>query len=327
MRVKGSTLVMGTAAYLGGLAAVAHTQLEGGLGSLFGSSSTSSPGSASSSHVPGHDHHHHHHRHGGDSGTADDTGSRESHPGDWRAQAAESREWRRYELGAVPDEERRRAFDAGAREYDDEIGSDETVMGLRLMRRALVRHAQGKVLEIAAGTGRNFDYYDLDRCHVLAVDSSEGMIKVAATKVLDFKPAHQKKIECYVARPGARLQFEDNSFYTVVDTFGLCSFEDPVESLREMQRVCRPDGRILLLEHGRSTWGWLNDQLDQHAYRHAKRWGCWWNRDIEEILRESDLEIEYTTRWHFGTTHYVIAKGGCGGGGGLDTAGGDRRDS
>lgn len=37
-----------------------------------------------------------------------------------------------------------------------------------------------------------------------------------------------------------------------MDTFGLCSYEDPVKALTEMQRVCKKGGRILLLEHGRS---------------------------------------------------------------------------
>lgn len=47
-----------------------------------------------------------------------------------------------------------------------------------------------------------------------------------------------------------------------VDTFGLCSFEDPAVALKEMQRCCRPGGKVLLLEHGRSSWGWLNTILD-----------------------------------------------------------------
>jgi len=38
------------------------------------------------------------------------------------------------------------------------------------------------------------------------------------------------------------LPFPDNSFDTVVDTFGLCSIEDPVKAVQEMQRVCKPEG-------------------------------------------------------------------------------------
>jgi SAM-dependent methyltransferase len=56
--------------------------------------------------------------------------------------------------------------------------------------------------------------------------------------------------------------------------------------LKEASRVCRPGGRILLLEHGRGHYAWLNDRLDKSAERHHHKWGCWWNRDIKEIVRE-----------------------------------------
>jgi ubiquinone/menaquinone biosynthesis C-methylase UbiE len=51
------------------------------------------------------------------------------------------------------------------------------------------------------------------------------------------------------------LQFADNTFDTVISALSTCSFYDPLAALKEMQRVCKPDGRILLIEHGRSQWG------------------------------------------------------------------------
>ena len=103
--------------------------------------------------------------------------------------------------------------------------------------------------------------------------------------------------------------FEDNSFDTIVDTFGLCSFDDPVKVLKELQRVCKPNGKILLLEHGRSkSYTGLSDYLDKHAERHAKNWGCVWNRDIDEIVESSGLELEILNNWHFGTTYYIVCK-------------------
>lgn len=114
--------------------------------------------------------------------------------------------------------------------------------------------------------------------------------------------------------------FESESFDAVVDTFGLCSFEDPVAALREMSRVCRRkkkknagsgdapgSGKIYLLEHGRSDWDWVSNILDKHADPHAKRWGCYWNRDILAIVREAGLEIESVTRYHLGTTYVIVA--------------------
>merc|ERR1711871_1561484 len=106
------------------------------------------------------------------------------------------------------------------------------------------------------------------------------------------------------------LPDRSDSYDTVVDTFGLCSFEDPVKALLEMQRVCKDDGRILLLEHGVSHYDWLNKLLDSNSYRHAKRWGCWWNRPIENIVKEAGLKIESSSRWHFGTTYYYVCRPG-----------------
>ena len=56
--------------------------------------------------------------------------------------------------------------------------------------------------------------------------------------------------------------------------------------LREASRVCKADGRILLMEHGRGHYDWLNDYLDGKAQKHHDTWGCWWNRDILSILNE-----------------------------------------
>lgn len=101
---------------------------------------------------------------------------------------------------------------------------------------------------------------------------------------------------------------------TVVDTFGLCSCRDPVAVLVSLARACRSsdESRILLLEHGKSRWKWLNRLLDAQAVKHAERWGCWWNRDMVELLEKEEvkeeLEVLYLNRWHLGTTYYIVAR-------------------
>jgi SAM-dependent methyltransferase len=95
-----------------------------------------------------------------------------------------------------------------------------------------------------------------------------------------------------------------------VDTFGLCSFEDPAAALQEMERVTKDGGEILLIEHGRGHYDWLNNILDRNSHRHTARWGCIWNRDIEGIVREAGLEVKSMSRWHFGTTYVIVAAPG-----------------
>nr|CAJ2470224.1 unnamed protein product [Leishmania braziliensis] len=105
-----------------------------------------------------------------------------------------------------------------------------------------------------------------------------------------------------------QLPFPDNSFDAVVDMFGLCSFDDPVRALRELSRVCKPGGKLLLIEHGKGHSVRVNNHLDKWAPRHAKNWGCWWNRDIRRVIRLSGVSIEKWESKHFGTSHYIVAK-------------------
>lgn len=97
-------------------------------------------------------------------------------------------------------------------------------------------------------------------------------------------------------------------FDRVLQSMGICSHHSPVPLLRSLGDACKEDGKIILLEHGRSHYEWLNRILDRYADKHAETWGCWWNRDIEAILNESGLEILIVKRYHFGTTYWIEAK-------------------
>jgi methyltransferase OMS1 len=99
-----------------------------------------------------------------------------------------------------------------------------------------------------------------------------------------------------------------NTYDTVIDTFGLCSCSDPVKALKEMAKALKPGGQLLLLEHGRSTWNFINDILDSSAEKHLEKWGCRWNRDIEGLVKEAGLEVVEMDRWHFGTTYVIKCK-------------------
>lgn len=216
----------------------------------------------------------------------------------------------RSQSSYVNDPNRTETFQQIAFGYDDQIGKDEFVMGIGLMRRALLFfHAKGNALEVGAGTGRNLGKYPSSVRKVVLTDSSDKMLERAKLKIKDMSASEQKRYEVVVADSADLSEYKDGSFETVVDTFGLCSFDDPVQVLKEMQRVCRDDGKILLLEHGRSkTYEGLSKYLDANAERHAKNWGCIFNRDIDGLLDAAGLDIESLTTWHFGTTYYVVAK-------------------
>ncbi|KDO32703.1 hypothetical protein SPRG_02403 [Saprolegnia parasitica CBS 223.65] len=75
----------------------------------------------------------------------------------------------------ISDAERQARFDRNSAKYDQEIGTDETMAGIGLMRRFLLKHAQGSILEVAAGTGRNLPYY-APEADVLLTDLSASML-------------------------------------------------------------------------------------------------------------------------------------------------------
>lgn len=81
-----------------------------------------------------------------------------------------------------------------------------------------------------------------------------------------------------------------DKYDTIVQTFGLCSVRDPVALLASMAASLKPEtGRIVLLEHGRSSWWELvNSLLDRSARGHFEHFGCWWNRDIERVVRDAE---------------------------------------
>ncbi|AYO32266.1 class I SAM-dependent methyltransferase [Biomaibacter acetigenes] len=127
------------------------------------------------------------------------------------------------------------------------------------LRKKALSQASGKVLEVGAGTGNNFPYYP-PGCEVTAIDFSPGML-ARARKKLHLARAPIKLLEM----DAQAMDFPDNTFDTVVATCVFCSVPDPVKGLAEVKRVCKPNGKIILLEHVRSespVIGWLMDVLN-----------------------------------------------------------------
>ncbi len=94
-----------------------------------------------------------------------------------------------------------------------------------------------------------------------------------------------------------------NGFDTIIQTNGLCSTSQPAKLLSHLGSIVNPtNGKILLMEHGRGHYDWINRILDNSAPAHADKHGCWWNKDIAKILDDSGLEVVRVKRYHFGTT-------------------------
>ncbi|KAL4884690.1 methyltransferase domain-containing protein [Aspergillus karnatakaensis] len=260
--------------------------------------------------------------------------------------ASYSREVKAARSLSIPEDVSDR-YNRTARTFDAEVEMSEKLMGLGTKRRDLVSMARGNVLEVSCGTGRNLEFYELGERRgldekgmpglrgvrsVTFVDLSEEMVEVAKGKFDKLNPGVAKsgrvRFVAMDARdvpapapsslPSSTSQGQGmdqnkgrkSGYYdTVVQTMGLCSMPDPAATLRHLGTITEPqEGRILLLEHGRSYYDWLNRVLDNLAPAHADRHGCWWNRDIGQIVRDSGLEVVEEQRWHFGTTWRFVLK-------------------
>jgi SAM-dependent methyltransferase len=173
-----------------------------------------------------------------------------------------------------------------ARSYDRLTKSSEDA-GLRERRRALLARAEGRTLEIGAGTGVNLELYPDSVTELVLTEPDEHMRRQLERKLT----AIGRRTE--VLDAGAEdLPLPDASVDTVVATLVFCTISDPGAALSEVARVLKPGGRMLFMEHVRADepkvarwqdrlerpWGWFGR-------------GCHPNRDTLATIDASSLEI------------------------------------
>lgn len=156
-------------------------------------------------------------------------------------------------------------------------------------RRNLLAEVSGNVLEAGIGTGVNLKFYPKSIDSLTGVDFSEGMLNYARKKKEKLNVDY--KIDLVNADIQA-LPFPDNSFDSIVTSCVFCSVPDPVKGLKELKRVCKPDGKIFMLEHMRSEnplAGALMDLLNPVTVR---LWGANINRDTLNNIELACLKLE-----------------------------------
>ena len=186
----------------------------------------------------------------------------------------------------------RRGYDASwgrlfAALYDRALAESEEA-GLRERRRELLSGASGRTLELGAGTGLNLDHCPDDVSELVLSEPFGPMARRLRVRV-----AASPRPAGVIAAGAERLPLEDGSVDTVVSTLVLCTVADPGAALAEVARVLRPGGRLLFIEHVRSS----DPVLARWQDRLERPWrlighDCHCNRDTVAAIEASPLEVE-----------------------------------
>jgi ubiquinone/menaquinone biosynthesis C-methylase UbiE len=184
------------------------------------------------------------------------------------------------------------------------LGIVDALLLMNRLRRKQFSSATGRVLDVACGTGENFPYLG-GASSLTAFDLSPVMMEESNRR------ARELRVDISLAVADAeKMPFPDHAFDHVVTAFSTCTFPDHVTAFREMVRVTRPGGRILLLEHGRSSVGWIARRQDRNIERVLARSACRNNRDVLSELAAADLSPSAVTTSHLGMLKRITVEVG-----------------
>jgi ubiquinone/menaquinone biosynthesis C-methylase UbiE len=166
---------------------------------------------------------------------------------------------------------------------------DLAMRNKRLMpyRERVIGAAEGRVLEIGAGSGCNLPFYGSSAKQILALEPSPKLVAMARGV------AHAEIPVSLLEASAETIPLEDRSIDTVVTTWTLCTIPQAATALSEMRRVLRPGGRLLFVEHGLAPdegVRWWQDRLTP-AWKSISG-GCHLNRPIRTMIEAAGFRID-----------------------------------
>ena len=206
-------------------------------------------------------------------------------------------------MSAAPEQTAKvlRAWEKSASSYDKQIAFFERIQ-FGGGREWLGARVQGRVLEVAIGTGRNLPYYPAD-VRLTGTDLSPAMLAIAERRAADLGLNVDLGID-----DAEDLRFDDEVFDTVVCALSLCTIPNPATAIGEMKRVLVPGGRLLLLDHIGSTWPpiyaaqWLLERLTIRAA------GEYFTRRQLPVVRAAGFDVVEVERLKAGTVERIFAR-------------------
>ncbi len=157
------------------------------------------------------------------------------------------------------------------------------------LRKEIIDQANGLVLEIGAGTGLNFPFYQPERVErVEAVEPDATMLRYARERLSTARVPIQ-----LTQAPAEVLPFADETFDSVITTLVFCSVADPLRGLHEIKRVLKPGGLLLMVEHVQAQntpVAFVQNALVPLTTRFAGN--CHWNRDTASTVRRAGFQMK-----------------------------------
>lgn len=203
--------------------------------------------------------------------------------------------------GANENERKRRTYAKEAPGYDEEMDFFERWITGTEHRGWACSRAIGATLEVGIGTGLNLPHYPIG-LNLTGLDLSPEMLALAR-----IRAQHEGRGLELLEGDAQDLPFPDELFDTVVCTYALCSVPDDARVVREMGRVLKPGGRLILVDHVRSTFPplyWLQ-WLYELIPRHTK--GEYMTRRPAQHVMATEYEIVDHGRLRAGVVERMVA--------------------
>lgn len=143
-----------------------------------------------------------------------------------------------------------------------------------------------RILEVGMGTGKNMPFYP-PGMQITGIDLTPGMLAHARKKAANLNLDLDLRLG-----DAQSMEFEDDTFDSVVATFVFCSVPDPILGLKELARVTKPDGQIILMDHVRSEIPILGALMEILNPLVVRLMGANINRRTVENVRMAGLQIE-----------------------------------
>jgi ubiquinone/menaquinone biosynthesis C-methylase UbiE len=195
----------------------------------------------------------------------------------------------------------REFYDTTAGDYDQWLSYYERWMKLRECRRRLLANARGRTLEVGVGTGVNLPYYPSD-VQLTVVDLSPRMLEIARVR------AQQLGLDVEVRIADAQhLDFANDQFDTVTVTLVLSTVPDHRRAAAEIHRLLKPGGRLLALDHVRSSAApvrWLQRMIEPLVVSYA---GWHFTRDPLDYIESTGFTVEHSDRTRLGMIEELVA--------------------